>query len=305
METARSSSGEKSPQTGAPVITHAFIDVGEVRLHCAFAGPEKGPLVVLLHGFPEFWWSWRHQIPALAAAGFRVVAPDLRGYNLSDKPMGVDAYRIEKLVGDVAGLLRALGREKANIVGHDWGAVVAWEFAMRRPEMTERLAVLNVPHPVEMMKGLRRPSQLRKSWYFFFLQLPGVPERLIARNDFGYLRTQFKGYPKKDVDRYVEAARRARNLNGPMNYYRAAVQALLKGRPPAYRPVPASTLVIWGEDDAYLGKELARPDVRWVPDHRVEFIPKASHWVQIDAPNEVNGLLLEHLGPASQASSVS
>jgi pimeloyl-ACP methyl ester carboxylesterase len=198
-----------------PVTTHAHVDVGELRLHCAFAGPEDGPLVVLLHGFPEFWWSWRHQIPALAAAGFRVVAPDMRGYNLSDKPLGVEAYRIEKLVGDVAGLIRALGRERAHIVGHDWGAVVAWEFAMRRPEMTERLAVLNVPHPREMLKGLRRPAQLRKSWYIFFFQLPAVPERLLAQNDFAFLRKTFKGYPREDVDRYVEAAKRSRNLTTP------------------------------------------------------------------------------------------
>ncbi len=282
--------------SAVPVVRHVHVDVGELRLHCAVAGPEDGPLVVLLHGFPEFWWSWRHQIPALATAGYRVVAPDMRGYNLSDKPYGVSSYRIEKLVGDVAGLIRALGRERAHVVGHDWGAIVAWEFAMRRPEMTDRLAVLNVPHPREMVKGLRRAAQLRKSWYIFAFQLPGVPERLIARNDFEFLRRTFKGYPRADVDKYVEAARRARNLNGPINYYRAAMQATLRGRAPAYRPIPSSTLVIWGEDDAFLGKEMAHPDVRWVPDVRVEMLPGASHWVQLDAPNEVNALLLGHLG---------
>ncbi len=300
MQTAQPDAGAStSASTSVPAITHIHVDVGEVRLHCAVAGPEKGPLVVLLHGFPEFWWSWRNQIPALAAAGFRVVAPDLRGYNLSDKPVGVDAYRIEKLVGDVAGLLRALGREKAHIVGHDWGAVVAWEFAMRRPEMTDRLAILNVPHPVEMLKGLRRPAQLKKSWYMFFFQLPGVPERLIARNDFLYLRKTFKGYPRADVDKYVEAARRSRGMNGPINYYRAAMRGAARGRGPAYRPIPASTLVIWGEQDAFLGKEMARPDARWVPNARVEFLPNASHWVQVDAPTEVNALLLAHLGPVA------
>ncbi len=288
-----------------PVVSHVHVDVGELRLHCAVAGPESGPLVVLLHGFPEFWWSWRHQIPALAAAGYRVVAPDMRGYNLSDQPFGIEAYRIEKLVGDVAGLLRAFGRERAHVVGHDWGGFVAWEFAMRRPEMTERLVILNVPHPREMLKGLRRPAQLKKSWYMFLFQLPGIPERVLSRKDFDFLRRTFKGYPRADVDKYVEAARRARNLNGPLNYYRAALQGAARGRVPAYRPIPASTLVIWGEQDAFLGKEMARPDARWVPDARVEFLPNASHWVQIDAPNEVNALLLAHLGRAPRATAKS
>ena len=274
------------------------MDVGEVRLHCAFAGPEDGKLVILLHGFTEFWWSWRFQIPALAAAGFRVVAPDMRGYNLSDKPFGVEAYRIEKLIGDVAGLIRALGCESAHIVGHDWGGGVAWEFAMRRPEMTDRLIVMNCPHPREMVKGLRRFSQLRKSWYMFFFQLPSLPERLLAKNDFAMLRKTFRGAPAEDVERYVEAAKRARNLNGPINYYRAAMRGVGGGRVPAYRPVPAPTLVIWGAADPHLGSEMARPDERWVPNVRVEFIKDATHWVQTDAPDEVNALMIAHLQPA-------
>jgi pimeloyl-ACP methyl ester carboxylesterase len=282
---------EASPQT---LQTERFVDVGELRLHVVEAGPADGKLVVLLHGFPEFWWSWRHQIPALAAAGFRVVAPDLRGYNLSDKPYKVDAYRIEHLVGDVAGLIRACGRERAHIVGHDWGGGVAWEFAARRPEMTNTLAILNCPHPRELFKAFRRPAQLRKSWYMFFFQIPGLPERTLAKNDFAFLRRTFNGYPRADVDRYVEAAKRARNLEGGIHYYRAAMRGSFT-RPPSYRPIPAPTIVIWGEKDAFLGKEMARPDPRWVPNARIEMLHDASHWVQIDAPEKVNELLLAHL----------
>jgi epoxide hydrolase 4 len=276
-------------------FTERFVDVGEVRLHVVEAGPEHGELVVLLHGFPEFWWSWRHQIPALAAAGFRVVAPDMRGYNLSDKPYAVSDYRVPRLVADVAGLVRACGRERAHVVGHDWGGAVAWEFAARRPELLGRLVILNVPHPRELLRGLRRPSQLRKSWYMGFFQLPRVPERLLAARDFAALRRVFGDRPPAEIDKYVEAAKHTRALSGPINYYRAAMRDAARGRPPTYRPIVAPTLVIWGENDAFLGKEMARPDSRWVPNTRVEVLAGASHWVQLDAPERVNRLLVEHL----------
>jgi pimeloyl-ACP methyl ester carboxylesterase len=224
----------------------------------------------------------------------------MRGYNLSDKPYAVEAYAIERLVDDVAALIRASGREHAHVVGHDWGGIVAWEFAMRRPEMLDRLAILNVPHPREMFKGLRRPAQLKRSWYIFFFQLPKLPERVVSRGDFSFLRNVFRALPREDVERYVEAARRGRMLNGPIHYYRAAIRAQLR-RPPAYRPVPAPTIVIWGEKDAFLGKEMARPDPRWVPNARVEMLPEASHWVQLDAPERVNELLLEHLRDGAYA----
>ena len=146
-------------------LRHDYADLGDVRLHYAEAGPADGRLVVLLHGFPEFWFGWRRQIPALAQAGFRVVAPDMRGYNLSSRPAGVGAYDLDLLAGDVAGLLAALGNQRAGLAGHDWGAVVAWWTAIRRPEVVERLAILNVPHPRTFLRGRRIPRQLRRSWY--------------------------------------------------------------------------------------------------------------------------------------------
>src|SRR5579884_3024966 len=156
--------------------THRHASVNGVRLHYVEAG--RGPLVVLLHGFPEFWYSWRHQIPALAAAGFRVLAPDLRGYNESDKPPGVAAYGLERVAGDVAALVRHAGERRAAVVGHDWGGGIAWWLAMHRPDVVGRLAVLNAPHPAAFRRELRTPGQLLRSWYVFFFQLPALPEWL-------------------------------------------------------------------------------------------------------------------------------
>ena len=154
-------------------------------MHVAEAGPADGPLVVLLHGFPEFWYGWRHQIGALAAAGYRVLAPDQRGYHLSDRPRGLDAYAVDRLAADVIGLIAARGRDTATVVGHDWGAGVAWWLALRHPSWLERMAILNVPHPAVLLRHLRRdPTQWLRSWYILFFQLPRLPEALLRANDY-------------------------------------------------------------------------------------------------------------------------
>ena len=288
---------------------HRTVDLGAVRLHLVEAG--SGPLVVLLHGFPEFWYSWRRQIPALADAGFRVVAPDMRGYNLSDKPRGLEAYTGEVLAGDVRALIEALGEDHAHVVGHDWGGQVAWETAMRHPEWVERLAILNVPHPARMIEGLRTLSQLRRSWYIFFFQLPGVPEAAFRRDDFAWPRKILSKDPvspeafgEEEIERFVEAWSRPGAVGATIDYYRAAFRnpAALKaflGRGdglPGLGVVQAPTLVIWGERDTALGSELAEPDRRWVPNLvGVERLPDASHWVQNDAPERVNDLLRRFL----------
>jgi pimeloyl-ACP methyl ester carboxylesterase len=277
-------------------IRHRSLRVGEVRLHCAEAGPPDGPLVLLLHGFPEHWITWRRQIPALAAAGFHVVAPDLRGYGDSDRPEGIGNYRIELLASDIAGLIDALGAASADVVGHDWGGVVAWHLAMGHPAKVRKLCVLNIPHPERLKRGLWTPRQLKKSWYAFFFQLPFLPEKALSANDFRKLRNVFRWQPLKpyapaEIDEIIDALKQPGALTAALDYYRAAA------RPPYPRGVRIDhpVLVIWGERDAALGRELAAPDARWVPNVRLERIAEATHWVQADAPERVNALLLAFL----------
>jgi pimeloyl-ACP methyl ester carboxylesterase len=286
-------------------LRHETVDVGPVKLHCAVAEPapsaaRRAPLIVLLHGFPEYWGSWSHQLEGLARLGFRVVAPDLRGYNLSDQPQAVDAYRVERLAEDVAVLVRHfaqpheaatnLGRDtspRALLVGHDWGAAVAWQVAMSHPDVVERLAILSVPHPVRMKQGLRTLRQLRKSWYMFAFQLPKLPEWVLARGDYANVAraVRTRGANPQELDGYREAARRS-GLTGPIHYYRSAARGVFGGWPLARIDCPV--LVLWGERDLFLGKELAAPPPEWVPNARVVYFPHASHWLQRDEPEAVN-----------------
>jgi pimeloyl-ACP methyl ester carboxylesterase len=193
-------------------LREGYAEVGDVRLHYVEAG--DGPLIVLLHGFPEFWFGWRLQIAPLAAAGFRVVAPDMRGYNLSSRPADVAAYSADRLAADVRGLIRERGAESALLVGHDWGGTVAWATAMNHPEVVDRLAILNAAHPRRLQQGLRNPRQLRKSWYFFFFQLPGLPERRVRARDWRFFRNFLHdarpAYTPEEIERYVEACRSQR-----------------------------------------------------------------------------------------------
>jgi pimeloyl-ACP methyl ester carboxylesterase len=270
-------------------LTHGWVEVEPgVRLHYVEAG--HGPLVVLLHGFPEFWFSWRHQLATLSAAGFRAVAVDQRGYNLSDKPQGLGSYRIDRLAGDVARLIAGLGAERAAaLVGHDWGGAIAWTLAMHYPDRLERLAILNAPHPGTFVKHLANPMQLRKSWYIFFFQLPWLPEAVLRANNFGAIRRQL---PERE---YVEALQRPGALTAALNYYRA----MWRVGPAAWRSlrqrIDQPVLVIWGERDQFLRPALAVPDPRLVPHAQVTRLAEAGHWVQLDRPERVNELLITFL----------
>lgn len=190
---------ETHPPTDAllPDISEADTtvrEVGDVTLHVVAAGDPGDPLVVLLHGFPEFWYEWREYIEPIVAAGYRVVVPDQRGYNRSDKPPGVRAYRMTELSGDVVDLVAAEGYDSAHVVGHDWGGAVAWDVALRHPETVERLAVINAAHPTVFEDVLlSNPTQLRKSWYLFFFQLPRLPEWYLRRNEYDGLVTAMRG----------------------------------------------------------------------------------------------------------------
>jgi pimeloyl-ACP methyl ester carboxylesterase len=277
-------------------ISHGKADVGGgIRLHYVEAG--SGPLVILLHGFPEFWYSWRHQIGPLAEAGYRVVAPDMRGYDLSDRPQGWRSYDAGLIADDISGLIKSLGEEQAYLVGHDWGAAIAYTVAMTHPEVVRRLAILNVPHTARMIEGFRTLKQLRKSWYMLFFQIPKLPEYLISRDDFSFAKRSLRSDSKdaftdEDLERYVEAWSQPGALTGMINYYRAALRRSPRKALAHLRPIPASTLVIWGMRDRHLGSELAVPAPEWVPDVRFEPIPDATHWVQHDAPERVTELLL-------------
>ena len=200
--------------------------VGDVNLHYVEAG--DGPLIVLLHGFPEFWYGWRLQIAPLVAAGFRVVAPDTRGYNLSSKPEDFKDYGVDLLADDISGLIGELGEESALVVGHDWGGSIAWTIAMNHPEVVDRLAILNAAHPRRLSEGLHHPSQLRKSWYFFFFAVPDLPEHVVHANDWHFFRHFLHEanppYSQEEIDRYVEAWSQPGAAAGMINYYRASVR---------------------------------------------------------------------------------
>jgi epoxide hydrolase 4 len=274
--------------------------VNGVRLHYVEAG--AGPLVLLLHGFPEFWYSWRRQLPALAAAGFRALAPDLRGYNLSDKPRGVPAYRLRALMDDVAGLIRHSGADRAVVVGHDWGGVLAWHLPHYHPDLVDRLIVLNAPHPAAYRRELRHGRQALKSWYVLFFQVPGLPEQLFSFGDYALVGRVLRRQPvhpgaftAEDVRRYKHALSRPGALTAALNYYRAALRHDFRAAARTARPIPTPTLLLWGEQDPYLSPRLTEGLGPWVPNLRVVRIPDASHWLQNDVPERVNRLMIDFL----------
>jgi pimeloyl-ACP methyl ester carboxylesterase len=281
--------------------THHTGVVNNVRRHWVEQG--EGPLVILLHGFPEFWWGWRRQIPALAEAGFRVAAPDLRGYNDSEKPKGAAAYRTSIVVEDVAALARHLGAERAHVVGHDWGGVIAWHVAMRHPELVDRLAIINAPHPAVFRREMRRPRQFLRSWYAMFFQLPAIPEALIRARDFAALEWAFRAtsragsFTAEDIARYKEAMAKPGALTAALNYYRVYIGALFRGptKKEPRKTIARPTLVIWGMQDRALNPHNLEGLEAYVPDLRIERIEEASHWVMADAPDRVNALLTTFL----------
>lgn len=296
-------------------MRHRREDVGGIRLHWVESG--EGDPVVLLHGFPDFWYGWRYQIRALAEAGYRAVAPDLRGYNASDKPEGVDAYRLDRLGADVVGLLDRLGEDRAHLVGHDWGGVVAWWVAAHHPERVRRLVVVNAPHPLAMRRALRGPRQLLRSWYVLLFQVPGVAERLFRSFDYELAeRIMRRDIRRRDVlhetdfVKYTEALSRPGALRSMLSYYRASFRDWARGLLPWTRrriparsgrwAVRASTLVVWGERDPWLGTGLLRDLERWVPEVLLERVAHGGHWVHVEAWERVNRVLLWFLGQRAE-----
>jgi pimeloyl-ACP methyl ester carboxylesterase len=279
---------------------HRDIITNGIRMHYVTQG--TGPLVVLLHGFPEFWYSWRYQIPFLAEHGYTGVAPDLRGYNDTDKPR--TGYSVSTLLRDIVGLIKGLGQEKAIIVGHDWGGALAWAFAQRYPQMTERLVVLNAPHPRAFMRELRTAKQLRKSWYIFSFQIPWLPEFILGRGHAAMIgkmlyasAVQKSAFPQDVLAHYRDAMSKPGALRAAINYYRAPFRKSLGvgGVSKAATTISAPTLLIWGDQDIALGIELTRGLELWVPNLQIRHLPDSGHWVQQEKPDTVNALLLEFL----------
>lgn len=274
-------------------LEHRDVSTNGVRLHLVDAGPLDGPPLVLLHGFPEFWYGWRQQIPFLAEAGYRVLAPDQRGYNLSDKPRGLDSYRLDRLAADVVGLLDALGLERAGLVGHDWGAFVAWWAAATRPDRFRRLAVLNVPHPAVMRRFLRRDRrQRRRSWYIFFFQLPWLPEYWYRRKSFAIGVRTLKGtsrrgtFSEEDLVAYREAWSRPGALRATIDWYRASWRRPQRGLSTARITIP--TMILWGERDIFLDRRMVEPSLEMCDDGRLVEFPEATHWLQHEEAEAVN-----------------
>jgi len=275
-----------------------YVETNGIRLHVLEAGTKDGPPVILLHGFPEFQYGWRKQIPVLVEAGYRVIVPDQRGYYLSDKPKGVKAYCMYELTKDIIGLIDALDYDKVNLAGHDWGAAVAWALAIWKPERLQRLSILNMPHPAVMARFWQRDlEQLRRSWYVFLFQLPRLPEAGLRANEMRGLRRALRGSGKihtftdRDMEEYKKAWSQPGALTAMINWYRAA----LRHRPAMSKNprVQVPTLILWGMKDTALTYRMARPSMDYCNDGKLIFFPDATHWVQLDEADEVNQLLVE------------
>ena len=285
--------------------THREVTANGIRFHLAEAGPADGPLVVLLHGFPEFWWSWRHQLVALGEAGYRVVAPDLRGYGASDKPpRGYDAYTLSS---DVAGMVRALGARDATVVGHDWGGVLAWTVATLHPRVVSRLAVLGMPHPLRLREALLRDRrQLRASSYIGFFQLPRAPESRLTRADGAYVGDLLRrwggpGFPDAETEaRCREALQVPGVAHCSLEWYRWAVRS--RTRPSGLRflrllerGVQVPTLQVHGALDTCLLPETAHGSGAWVhAPYELQLLDGVGHFPHEEAPELVSASLVAH-----------
>ena len=283
---------------GQSVMEHIQIEVGDFTFDALAAGPTDGPLVFLLHGFPQSSYEWRHQLPVLAAMGFRAVAPDQRGYSPGARPEGVEAYATANMVGDVVGMADALGRQTFHVVGHDWGAVVAWFVGLMHPERVESLVPMSVPHPFAFGQVLADPEseQARMSGYMEMFRSEGAEEAFLA-NDAAMLRGIYggAGLSAQETGRYVDLLSQPGALTGALNWYRAMN---LQGGGAPITPIAMPTMFIWSTGDTALGREGAELTESFIEGpYRFEVLEDISHWVPEQAADQVNELLQEHFAP--------
>ncbi len=269
---------------------------GPIELHAVAAGPPDGPVIILLHGFPEFWYSWRNQIEPLATAGFRVIVPDQRGYNTSSKPRGVAHYSLSHLTSDVLSIADHLGQSRFFLAGHDWGAAVAWSVALLHPQRVAKLAILNVPHPSVMRRFLKtNRRQFRRSWYMFFFQLPWLPEAAFSAFNFklgvrSLVRSSRPGtFSPEDLAQYRAAWSQPGALTTMINWYRAAFR--YRSKFPDSN-VHVQTRILWGERDAFLLSDMAHDSLRYCDSAELYTFANASHWLQHEEPARVSDLLI-------------
>ena len=268
-----------------------MVQAAGLRVHYVERG--GGPLVVMLHGFPEYWWGWRHQIEPLASAGLRVAAPDMRGYNLTERPQG--GYDIDTLTEDVRSLVHALGEQRCYLVGHDWGGVVAWLVAMRYPELVERLVILNAPHPATYLREMRHPNQLARSWYVGMFAIPWLPEWLLSRGRSAAIESLFRSsssradtFAEAELITYRDVWSQPGALTAALAYYREMIRLGRRGLVRRIRPIHAPTLVLWGMKDVALSPKLLNGLERWVPRAKLVQFDDVGHWIQHEAVDEVN-----------------
>lgn len=276
------------------------IHLNGIHLNVVCEGPEDAPLVILLHGFPEYWLTWKDQIQPLLDAGYRVMAPDQRGYNLSDKPQNLDDYRIDILARDIEALRLYAKAETMHLVGHDWGAAVAWWYALHYPEYIDSLTVINVPHPVVFKKTLyTNPKQMLKSWYMFLFQLPKLPEFIFASNDFAKIKNDLKkssnpdSFDAKTLSLLESAWQQPGAIRGMINWYRAALRRQIE---PENEKVNCPVRILWGENDIALTKEMAKASVAYCESAELTYYPDGTHWLVHDHPERVSKELLDFIG---------
>jgi len=286
-----------------PAWNNIYLDANGLRFHAVTEG--QGPVVLMLHGFPENWFSWRHQLLALADAGFKAVAVDMRGYNMSDRPSRVSDYHIDNLIRDIYEIISALGEQKVHLVAHDWGGAVAWFVAAYHPEKLLSLSELNIPHPKAFQWHLLHNfRQLRRSWYMFAFQIPLLPEIMIRRDaDTQFVKT-FRGwahrkemFPDEVIQAFKEPMMEPGALSAAINYYRALLRDVNSFKRVKSLPqIVVPTQVIWGDDDRSLGSELCDAMQQYFDGHfEIHHIPNCSHWVQHEQPEMVNEFLIDFL----------
>ena len=283
-------------------ILHEFVKVNGIRMHYVTMG--NGSLIVLLHEFPEFWYSWRYQIPTLSKQ-FKVVAPDMRGYGETEKPVKKEAYKIEKIVNDIVELIHVLGYEKATIAGHDWGGIISWSIAMMAPDVVEKLIILNAPHPGVYSKHMSKNlKQILRSWYIFFFLIKGIPELILSSSNYKILKSSIlkssvrkESFTEKDIETYVSSWKSG-GVSGGINYYRAnlSLRYWSNSNSVSFPKIKVPVFQIWAEDDIFLGKELTENTQEFIDaPYRLHLIPNCGHWLQQEASAEVNRIMIKFL----------